>query len=252
MVAVAAPLALSGCIPAPLTRGVYTIVGGDPHRETMVPAVTQAEWTLSRERLTRMRGELPRRPYVQRVRLGLVEPRTGRLYQARGAVAVSPERAARLVLLGPGGTTAMDLWVTRERYRFVVPAIKLEKRGGRDLSGTSGLPVGFFRWWFLAPLGGELVLGRSSPSEAAFLLRDGPATVTMRTDGERFVAIRREGNRVEGLEWSSHGLSPSAGARGRYIDGEWGMRVHVFVEEVLTDEPDPAAFVDPDEKGTTL
>ena len=243
---------LAGCAPLTGTKGPYTITGGDPQRDAKVPDVGQEEWTLSRERLARMRSELPRRPYVQRVRLGLVDPRTGRLYQARGAVAVSPERAARLVLIGPGGVTAMDLWVTRVRFRFVVPAIKLEKRGGTDLSGSSGLPIGFFRWWFLAPLGGDLVMARSSPSEAAFLLRDGPATVTMRTDGEHFVAIRREGGRLEGLEWSGHGLTPRAGARGRYVDGEWGMRVHVMIEEVLPDEPDPAAFLDPDEKGTSL
>ena len=42
------------------------------------------------------------------------------------------------------------------------------------------------------------------------------------------------------------------GARGRYVDGEWGLRVNVLVEEVLDSEPDPAAFFDPDEKGTTL
>jgi len=78
------------------------------------------------------------------------------------------------------------------------------------------------------------------------------ATVTMRTDGERFVAIRREGSRLEGLEWSGHGLGPRPGARGRYIDGEWGMRVHVVIEEVLATEPDPASFFDPDEQGTDL
>jgi hypothetical protein len=74
----------------------------------------------------------------------------------------------------------------------------------------------------------------------------------MRTDGERFVALRRESGRLEGLEWTGRGLGPHAGARGRYIEGEWGMRVEVFVEELLPDEPDPAAFFDPDEQGTEL
>lgn len=245
-------LASAGCMPAPLPRGPYTIINGDPQRKVAVPDVSQAEWTLSRERLARMRSELPRRPYVERVQIGVVDPRSGKLYQARGAVAVSPDRAARLVLLGPGGTTAIDLWVTPERYRVAIPALKLEKRGGTDLSEARGLPIGFLRWWFLSPLDGELVLARSSKQEAAFLLRDGPATVTMRTDGERFVAIRRERGRLEGLEWSGRGLAPRAGARGRYIDGEWGVRVHVVVEEVLPDEPDPAAFFDPDETGTAL
>lgn len=245
-------LASAGCSPAPPPRGPYTIINGDPRRNVPVPDVSQSEWTLSRERLARMRSELPRKPYVERIKIGIVDPRSGKLYQARGAVAVSPDRAARLVLLGPGGTTAIDLWVTPDRFRVAIPALKLEKRGGAELDDARGLPIGFLRWWFLSPLEGELVLARSSKQEAAFLLRAGPATVTMRTDGERFVAIRRERGRLEGLEWSGRGLAPRAGARGRYIDGEWGVRVHVVVEEVLPDEPDPAAFLDPDEKGTTL
>ncbi len=250
--AVVLVLAGAGCSAAPPPRGPYTIINGDPHRKAAVPEVSQAEWTLSRERLARLRSELPQRPYVERVQIGVVDPRNGKLYQARGAVAVSPDRAARLVLLGPGGTTAIDLWVTPERFRVAIPALKLEKRGGADASEARGLPIGFLRWWFLSPLDGELVLARSNKHEAAFLLRDGPATVTMRTDGQRFVAIRREHGRLEGLEWSGRGLAPRAGARGRYIDGEWGVRVHVVVEEVLPDEPDPAAFFDPDETGTTL
>jgi hypothetical protein len=249
---VACALGLAACAPAPAARGPYTIINGDPRRDAKVPDVSQAEWTLARERLARMRNELPRRPYVERVQIGVVDPRTGKLFQARGAVAVSPNNAARLVLLGPGGTTALDVWVTRDRFRFSIPAIKLEKRGGTDLSAARGLPIGFLRWWFLSPLNGELVLARSSKQEAAFLLRDGPATVTIRTDGERFVAIRRESARLEGLEWTARGLAPRAGARGRYIEGEWGLRVNIVVEEVLAEEPDPAAFADPDEQGTSL
>jgi len=252
----AAPLLLlTGCIELPsqtLAQSPYTIIGGDPQKKVEVPNIDQAEWTLSRERLRRMRGDLPRRPYVERVQLAIVDPRTGKVYQARGAVAISPDRAARMILIGPGGTTAMDVWVTRDRYRLVIPSLKIEKRGDRDLSEARGLPIGFLRWWFLAPLEGELVMARSNNSEAAFLLRDGPATVTMRTDGARFIAIRRESGKLEGLEWAGQGLTPRAGARGRYVDGELGLRVHVMIEEVLPDEPDPAAFFDPDEKATSL
>ena len=74
------------------------------------------------ERLARMRADQPRKPYVERVRVGIVDPRSGKLYQARGAVAISPDRAARLVLLGPGGTTALDVWVTKEHFRIAIPA----------------------------------------------------------------------------------------------------------------------------------
>lgn len=248
-------LLVAGCLPTG-PKGPYSVVGGDPRRtDVRVPVVSQEEWTLSRERLARMRSELPRRPYVERVQIGVVDPRTGKVYRARGAVAVSPEHAARLVLVGPGGATALDMWVTPDRYRFAIPAIKLEKRGGVDLEDARGLPVGFLRWWFLSPLSGKLLLARSSRSEVAFLLRDGPATVTLRTNGERFIAIRRStdnGGHLEGLEWSSRGLEPTAGASGQYIDGEHGLRVQILVEEVLDEEPDPAAFLDPDTQGTNL
>lgn len=252
VVALAASVGLLGCRPAPPPKaGPYGIVGGDPHRaDARIPEVSQSEWTLSRERFSRLRSGLPPKPYVERVQIGIVDPRSGKLYQARGAVAISPGRAARLVLIGPGGTTAADLWVTRDRFRLSIPSLKLEQRG-TDASETPGLPIGFLRWWFLAPLEGRLVLGRSTMQESSFMLRDGAATVMMRTNGERVVAIRREGNRLEGLEWSGL-VTPRAGARGRYVDGEWGVRVHVLVEAVLDAEPDPAAFLDPDEKGTTL
>ncbi len=242
-----------GCAPAPPpANGPYTMVGGDPRRAgARVPDVSQPEWTVSRERFARMRSGLPNRPFVERVQVGISDPRSGRVHQARGAVAIDPGRAARLVLLGPGGTTALDVWITRDRYRLSIPALKLERRG-TDAGDMPGLPLGFLRWWFLAPLEGRLVLARSSKGESSFMLRDGPATVTMRTDGQHVVAVRREGGRLEGLEWTGQGFVPSAGARGRYIDGEWGVRVQVVVEEVLDSEPDPAAFLDPDEKGTTL
>lgn len=241
-------LAISGggCGDAAPPRGPYAILGGDPRRSAEIADVEQPEWTRARARLGRLRGELPSRPYTERVELGVTDPRTGEHYEARGAVAVSPGRAARLVLLGPGGATALDLWVTRDRFRFAVPPMKLERRGGADPSDARGLPVGFLRWWLLAPLRGDLLFARSTRADAAFLLRDGRATVMLRTDGARFFALRREGTRAEALEWSARGIAPRAGARGRYVDAETGVRVHVVVEEVLAEEPDPAAFDDPD------
>lgn len=245
-------LGVVACAPTFPPPSMYTIIDGAPSRRVEVPDVPQAEWTMSRARLARLRSVLPRRPYAQRIRVGVVDPRTGKLYEARGAVAVSPDRAARLVLLGPGGTTAFDLWVTRDRYRFSIPPMKLEKKGGVDLSDARGLPVGFLRWWFLSPLEGRLLLARSGRTEASFLFRDGPATVTVRTDGEHFVGIRKESRHLEGIEWSSHGLVQASGARGSYVDGDWGTRVDVVVEELLPDEPDPAAFLDPEEQETAL
>ena len=243
-----------GCGSAGPARGPYEIITKESSSEVAkaVPAVTQYEWTIARDRLARLRGGRPDRPYVERVRLAISDPRTGRQYQARGAVAVSPGRAARMILIGPGGTTALDVWVTKDRFRFAVPAIKLEKRGGTDPEEARGLPIGMLRWWFLSPLAGRLLLARSTQAESAWILREGPATVTVRSDGHRFIALRREGDTLEGIEWLSRGLVPQSGEHGRYIEGRFGLRVEVVVEEVLKTEPDPDAFADPDEPGTAL
>jgi hypothetical protein len=222
-------------------------------RPAAPPDVSQIEWSVSRDRLGAIRSAEPDRPYTERVRVTIHDPRSGRSFEGRGAVAVSPERAARMMLLGPGGTTALDVWVTPDRFRFVVPAIHFERRGGTDPAEARGLPIGMLRWWFLAPMSGRLLLARSTSSESAFLLRapEG-ATIAVRTDGRRFVAVRRERGHVEGIEWVGHGLEPSGGARGRYVDGTYGLRVDVLVEEVMKAEPEPGAFLDPDVGDTSL
>lgn len=235
------------------TRTPYEIVASEaPDRPLRVRPVTQHEWEVARERLEKLRRGRPGRPYVERVRLTIHDPRSGRKFQARGAVAVSPERAARMILVGPGGTTALDLWVTADRFRFAVPAIKLEKRGGADPEEAKGLPIGMLRWWFLSPLGGRLLFARATEAESAWILRDGRATITVRSDGVRFVALRREREAIEAVEWLSRGLVPEAGERGRYVDGRVGLRIEVVVEDVLTTEPAEDAFADPDAPGVSL
>lgn len=244
--------AVGGCGPRVIPPTSYaTIVQKRERTRAPSPEVSQSEWSLSRERLAHVRAEQPERPYVERVRLVIVDPRSGKEYMARGAVAVSPDRAARMLLVGPGGTTALDVWVTKERFKFSVPGIQMEKRGGTSPDDARGLPIGLLRWWFLSPLGGKLLVGRSNQHESAWLLRDGAATVTVRTDGRRFVAVRREAGTMEGIEWLGRGLVPRAGSRGRYVEGTYGLRVEVVVEEVMPDEPDPAAFLDPDAPGGT-
>ena len=246
--------ALAACGKAELARGPYEIIQRAPTGEALgkAPDPTTDEWSIARERLVRLRASQPKRPYVERVRLAIGDPRTGKRYEARGAVAINPGRAARMMLVGPGGTTALDVWVTKEHFRFSVPAINLKKRGGSDPADARGLPIGMLRWWFLSPLAGRLLLARSTSAESAWILRDGAATVTLRSNGERFVALRREGDALEGIEWFARGLVPQGGAHGQYLEGRFGLRVDVMVEEVLETEPDPAAFVDPDEPETAL
>lgn len=210
-----------------------------------VQPVTQIEWTVARARLVALRAHAPRAPWAERVRVSAFDPRTRRHFQGRGALAVDPGRAARMILLGPGGATAMDLWVTPSSFRFAVPALARVMRGGTDPRASKGLPVDMLRWWFLSPLEGRLLYARASSRETSWVLRAGEATVTVRTDGQRFAALRRANGRAESIEWLGRGLEPRTGTRGVYRDAT-GLEVEVVVEEVMTDPPEADAFVDPD------
>ena len=244
-------LALGGCAPV--------------EARTSVPP-TQALWTEYRAKLADLRAARPTKPYVARVRLAIVSPRTGRRIEARGALAVDPRKAARLVMVGPGGMTALDAWVTPERYRIEVPAIHKQQRGGRALDDTFGVPVGFLRWWILAPLEGELLTvdvaaEGSAGATPRMVLRDGPSTFAVTAEKDRITVLRRttaaageEKAQEDVVRWFAPTLAPAAGQHGEYLDRVHGIAVDVVVEDVMPDPPDPAAFVDPDdaEKGQVL
>jgi hypothetical protein len=248
LLSIAVAVVGSGCVP----RGKVHVDLPDP---------TAREWTRTRELLSIARDGALERPYVEQVIVAMREPRTGKVFQARGAVAVDPRHALRMILLGPGGMTAMDAWVTGDRFRFVVPAISLERRGADDAS-AHGLPVGFFRWWMLHPLDGRLLGGWTHDESVLYLLRDGGETVLLRearvphSGRKRVTAARREGDHVERLDWLGRSLTtPHAGDKARYVDGDSGLEVEVLVEGLGDHPPDPAAFADPDvpeEKGTPL
>ncbi len=138
---------------------------------------------------------------TRRLALELREPHTGRVLAARGAVAVLPPRALRMILLGPGGTTALDLWASGDRYRFAVPVIDLKKRG--DLGGPPeerrGLPVDFLTFWLLRPASGRLLWHAREAAADRFVLRgDGAAVVDLRAFDDGRIDVRR-------ATWSSGG-----------------------------------------------
>jgi hypothetical protein len=220
---------------------------------TALPDPTAREWTRLRERLAIARSEQPERPFVANVVVALREPRTGRVFQARGAVAIDPKRALRMILVGPGGVTALDAWVTDDQFRFAVPGIRFVRRGGADAASARGLPIGFFRWWMLHPLDGRLLAAWTRDDGSIFLLRRGDETVILRegrlarSHREHLIAARREEGRVERLEWFGRSpVAPHAGDKARYVDAATGLEVEVLVEGVGEHEPDPAAFLDPD------
>lgn len=233
---------------------------------------TQPEWTLARARLASLRASEPRRPYTEVVKVTLHEPRSGRTFEARGAVAVLPGKAMRMVLVGPGGATALDAWTTPDRWRLAIPALGRVSRGGAGSGETShtggatpALPVGFFRWWFLAPFEGRLLTSRARPDATLYVLRQGEDTISLLerpAEGPTLtlLASRRDGARaeqpgprgstvVDRLSWSGHRGAPGAGDSAFYEQPATGLTVKVVVESLSDEAPDPAAFLDPDAAG---
>jgi hypothetical protein len=229
-----------------------------------IPVVTQHEWSDARRALAELRRRVPRKPFVEIVRVSMREPNTGRVLQARGAVAVDPHRAVRLVLLGPGGATALDVWVTEDAWRFSVPALNIvrhSKVGDSSSDAAAGFPVEFFRWWFLEPLDGRLLYAERAHDEhdpilfRTFVLANGETTVTLKAlygpQRRAFLASRRDmrNHMVDHLIWGAHGFAPGPGEEATYKQGKSGFQVEIGVEEISQDPPDQTAFIDPDDKG---
>ena len=239
----------SGCTPAATAAALEV---STPRPPAAWPS--QPEWTEARARLAALRVTAPGVPYTEVVNVTMRDPRSGRTLQARGAVAVAPHRALRMILLGPGGSTALDVWATPDRWRLAVPPLGLLRRGAAE--ADPALPIGFFRWWFLAPLDGRLLDGRATSTSAFYVLRADRTTVTVwsegGTDGEgearlRLRAVRREGGqRIDRLAWSGRSLRPAAEDRATYEQLRSGLLVEVGVESVSDGPPEDAAFEDPD------
>lgn len=203
--------------------------------DARAPDPTQAEWDAALARLARLRAALPRAPYTQPVTVDFFEPRSRRHFEGRGAVGVDPGRAMRMILVGPAGEPALDVWVTRDAWRLVVPAIGLVRRGGRET--PSGTPIGFFRSWFVDRLGGRLL---SLGAGGELILRDpfGGTLHVTRADASGFTIRRRSGTHTESFE--------SQGGRASYRDESSGLSVEVTLGPIGPEAPDPEAFSDPD------
>jgi hypothetical protein len=199
---------------------------------------TQPEWDDGLARLARLRASFPMKPYTQTIGVDLFEPRSRRHLTGRGAVGVDPGHAMRMILVGPMGGRALDVWVTREAWRMEVPAVHLLRRGGVD--APSSLPIGFFRSWFVDPLGGRpLALGPGGE----LIVRD-IAGGTLRITEEAYGAHvdRRHGASGETFTYAKR----PEGDRARYVDHATGLEVDVTLDPIQASPPDPDAFVDPD------
>ena len=222
------------------------------------------DWRTARRRLGALRDEAQGTgARTLRVRLALREPRVGQILEARGAVAIAPSLdggspgeppgALRMILLGPGGTTAMDLWARGHRFRFAIPALGLLQRGDAATSPASlrGLPVAFLRWWLLRPASGELLWYERVGGTDAYVLRDGGAIIELRARDGGPIAARRTtwlAERERRLLDEEVVIADGVGCGTiRYAQASTGLLVTVRCEgEERGRSPDPRAFADPD------
>jgi hypothetical protein len=242
---IAAAALLVGCAPPSAVQPASPVAASGP---------TVAEWSAARRALARLRAAAAI-PRTLRLALSLREPRTGRVLSARGAVAVLPPRALRMILLGPGGTTALDLWIQGDQWRFAVPAIDLQKRGELHAprEARRGLPVDFLAFWLLRPASGRLLWHARERDGDRFVLRDGAATVDLRAlDDGRLEARRATWSKPEAdgsprlLDEETVSASGLGCAEVRYHQASTGLDVTVVCEGETTGEPPARALADPD------
>ncbi len=226
----------------------------------------------------------PTGEYRQELSVAITEGVSGKGFEGRGAIAVRPGKALRMVLLGPGGTTAMDVWIAGNAYRVSIPAMDKVMRGDvrKREEVPRGLPIALFHRWILAPFVGNDITAYAGRLEA-----DG--TLTMASDAgapvRSFVSFAhrddvfeararlvmvddaivarawwfRGGNLVEKLDAvevvaTSERGGPIVTQSLEYTSNDPPMKVHVDVAktELLDDSAPlpPATFADPDAAGT--
>jgi hypothetical protein len=239
---VALAVLAAGCAPLPVPVSPAPISLGD--------------WRRALEELAALGGRKTEDgPRTYKLALALREPVTGRRMAARGAVAIAPkERAVRMILVGPGGTTAFDLWIQADRFRVSIPAVDVLRRGDARTPKAEmrGLPVDFLRWWLLDPTRGELLWTEGG----RYVLRDGTAITDLVVHANRGVEARRDtwSERAAGgkeapvlLDEEKVTADRIGCGKARYTQASTGVEIEITCEGVEPNPPSERAFVDPDE-----
>lgn len=204
-----------------------------------------ALWRVERARHATLRqGYLWDQPTTANVGLEIEQPLIGKAMRARGAVAVAQPHALRMILLGPGGTTALDMWVCGDEFRFAVPALDLVKRGDASTPAEElrGLPIAFLRWWLLRPLSGQLLSFARYDDHTRYIVRDGEDVVRVDDTGDAVRATRGTAGHVESVSASTKRCGTVS-----YRQHATGLNVIVSCEGISDTPPPARAFADPDD-----
>jgi len=232
-----------------LSAGLLLFAACSPARAVWSRPGT-VDWEALQRGLAEERDARPRDRWAAVVRVTMREPRTGHVVDGRGGIAVAPGRAVRMILVGGAGLTLMDLWVTPERWRVLVPPIDVVRRGTTS-DDPADLPVGFLRWWFFTPLEGSLSAATRSDAGPLWLLRDGDAVIELGRSpcegGRRLLTVTRRTHGRREMVRECRASAAQAGDWVEYKDEGSGLAVHLVVESVGTEPPPDAAFGDPEE-----
>jgi len=209
-------------------------------------------WRQARAELRALQARYrPAEPYSMNVALELTQQQLGKRMRARGAVAVHPPAALRMILIGPGGTTALDLWICDDAFRLEVPAIDLRRRGDASTPATQlrGLPVEFLRWWFLRPLSGRLLSFIDRDAERRFVLNDGGKVVhlTAAAAADRRLTSPLHVQRLSLDDRETLRIDGKRCGRVRYQQQSTAIDIEVECEQLNPEAPPARAFADPDD-----
>lgn len=200
---------------------------------------------------------LPSRVIKQELTIEIRDVASGLGFSGRGVVAVLPRHALRMILLGPGGTTAMDVWIRDGRFRVAIPALSRVTRGDASTprSTMRGMPVDLLWRLLVDPFGGLAYARRGHPLESGEIGGDG-FTAWMRRGEIR----ARYGNQLRAWFFEQGRLSGVARGEETEVDGAivpqtvdyvgtdpaMVVRVHGASPAVVDSVP-PALFADPDQ-----
>lgn len=212
------------------------------------PAATEKTWPELGRELEQQRRSRPQEPWSAGLRITMRDPTSGRAIDGRGAIAVKPGQAVRMILTGAAGATMLDAWVTKTRWRVAVPPLSIVRRGG--IEEPRDMPVGFLRWWFLTPLAGGLFAATFTEGGLLWLLRYGGGVIELReascSRGILLHASRRISGHAETVEECRARAAPSAGDSAHYLDESSGLCVDILLESTGAEPPRDEAFQDPD------
>ena len=209
--------------------------------------------------------KLVRRPagiVKQELTIGIKDLASGRGFEGRGVILVLPRHALRMILLGPGGTTAMDVWMRDGRFRVAIPALSRVVRGdaATPRAQMRGMPVDLLWRLLVDPFGSIAFARRGHPDEHGVVsgegftawMRRGPGVAEVRTRyGNRMGAWFFDHGRLAGIATGSEtGLGEATVPTSvDYVGLDPAMEVRVASASaslVARSSVSPKVFADPD------